>query len=108
MVCKKCKSEKYQKQIQHPVTDLKIELLVKIVNKFKLYTIFATGSEFSSDCNKSNVSYEQQKSYISQFFGTVALTTQPRFYLFKFSNRNTKNTSGGCEMCLELTVGAPE
>ena len=67
MVCKKCKSEKYQKQIQHPVTDLKIELLVKIVNKFKLYTIFATGSEFSSDCNKSNVSYEQQKSYIMVF-----------------------------------------
>ena len=68
MVCKKCKSEKYQKQIQHPVTDLKIELLVKIVNKFKLYTIFATGSEFSSDCNKSNVSYEQQKSYIMVFW----------------------------------------
>ena len=36
MVYKKCKSEKYPKQIQHPMTDLKMELLVKIVNKFKL------------------------------------------------------------------------
>ena len=48
------------------------------------------------------------KRVTSWFFGTVALTTQPISYLFKFNNRNTKNTSGGCEMCLELTVGAPE
>ena len=68
--------EKYPRQIQQPITDLKMELLVKIVNDFKLQTIFAkkhhfrcvTGSEFASDCNKSNVSYEQKKSYITVFW----------------------------------------
>ena len=28
--------EKYPRQIQHPVTDLKMELLAKIVNDYKL------------------------------------------------------------------------
>ena len=32
----KCKSEKYFRQIHHPVTDLKMELLAKIVSDFKL------------------------------------------------------------------------
>ena len=36
--------KKYARQIQHPVTDLKIELLVKIINDFKLSTIFAKSS----------------------------------------------------------------
>ena len=52
--------EKYPRQIQHPVTDLKMELLARIVNDFKLYTIFAkkhhfrcaTGSEVASDYHK--------------------------------------------------------
>ena len=48
--------KKYPKHTQHPVTDLKMELLV-----------FA-GSEFASDYHKSNVSYEQQKSYITVFW----------------------------------------
>ena len=67
--------KKYPKQIQHPVADLKMELLAKIVNDLKLWTTFAKkhhcrcaiGSEFASDYNKSNVSYEQQKSYITIF-----------------------------------------
>ena len=40
----KCKSEKYSKQIQHTAIDLKMELLVKIVNDFKLQTNFAKRS----------------------------------------------------------------
>ena len=52
--------KKYPRQIQHPVTNLKMELLARIVNDFKLYTIFAkkhhfrcaTGSEFASDYHK--------------------------------------------------------
>ena len=68
--------KKYPRQIQHPVTDLKMELLAKIVNDFTLLTVFAkkhhfrcvTGSEFASGYHKSNVSYEQQKSYITVFW----------------------------------------
>ena len=36
--------KKYPRQIQHPVIDLKMELLCKIVSDFKLQTIFAKGS----------------------------------------------------------------
>ena len=35
-VYNKCKLKKYPRQIQHRVTDLKMELLVKIVNDCKL------------------------------------------------------------------------
>ena len=57
--------------IQYPATDLKMELLVKIVNDFKLSTIFVknhyfkfvAGSEFAPDYNKSNVSYETKELY---------------------------------------------
>ena len=31
------------------------------------------------------------KRAISRFFGTIALTNKPRFYLFKINNRNAKN-----------------
>ena len=48
------------------------------------------------------------KRAISQYFGTVALTTQPRFYLFKVNDRNTKNTRARCGMCLKLTVKTPD
>ena len=66
----------YPRQIQHPVTDRKMELLAKIVNHFKQQTISAkkhhfrcvTDSEFASNYHKSNVSYEQQKSYITVFW----------------------------------------
>ena len=55
--------KKYPRQIQHPMTDLKMELLVKIVSYCKLQTIVTkkhhfrcvTGSEFASGYNKSNV-----------------------------------------------------
>ena len=35
-VYNKCNLKKYPRQIQHPVTDFKMELLAKIVNDFKL------------------------------------------------------------------------
>ena len=38
------KLKKYLRLIQYPVTDLKMELLVKIVIGFKLLTIFAKRS----------------------------------------------------------------
>ena len=48
-----------------------MELLIKIVNDYKLYYFCkkidlscVTGSEFTSDYNKSIVFYEQQKGYI--------------------------------------------
>ena len=77
--------KKYLRQIQHPVIDLKMELLVKIANDFKLWIIIAKRSIL----DVSQVLYEQQKSYIN-VFGTVTLTTQPRCSLFKVNNRNTK------------------
>ena len=61
--------KKYQRQIQHPVIDLKMELLVKIVNDSKLQTCkkhhfrCVTGFGFASDYNKSNNFYEQQVLY---------------------------------------------
>ena len=48
------------------------------------------------------------KRALSRFCGTVALTTEPRFYLLKVKNRNIKNTRASCEMFLELTERAPE
>ena len=36
--------KKYPKQIRHPVIELKMELLIKIVNDFKLETIFTKRS----------------------------------------------------------------
>ena len=48
------------------------------------------------------------KRAISWFFGTVTLTTQPEFYLFKVNNRSTKNTRARYEMCLKLTITTPE
>ena len=76
--------KKYPRQIQHHVTDLKMELLVKIVNDCKLQTIFTKkrhfrcGSEFSSDYNKS-VFLANNKRLISSFSGTLALTTYRDF-----------------------------
>ena len=74
--------EKYPRQIQQPTPDLKMELLVKIVNDFKLQSIFAkkhhfrcvTVSEFASDCNKS-MFLTSKKRAISRFFGMVAVIT---------------------------------
>ena len=60
--------KKYQRQIQHPVIDLKMVLLVKIVNDSKLFARKhhfrgVTDSDFASDYNKSNTFYEQQLLY---------------------------------------------
>ena len=63
-------------------------------------------SEFASGYNKSNISYEQEKSYIA-VFGMSTLTTLPGFYLFKVKNRNTKNTRARCETYLKLKVRTP-
>ena len=48
------------------------------------------------------------KRAISRFFGVVAPTTQPRFYLFKGNNGKTQKTRLRREMCLKLTVRIPE
>ena len=78
--------KKYARQIQHHVTDLKMELLVKIVSDCKLQTIFAkkrhficvAGFEFASYYNKS-MFLANNKRLISPLFGTVALTTYRDF-----------------------------
>ena len=48
------------------------------------------------------------KKTVSWFCGTMAFTTQTKFDLFKVNNRNTKHTRARCEICLKLTVKAPE
>ena len=48
------------------------------------------------------------KRALSRFFGTVALTSQPRFYLYRFNQRKTRNTGARSEMCLKLTVKVSE
>ena len=45
---------------------------------------------------------------ISWLFGSVTLTSQPGFYLFKVNNMNSKNTRTKREMCLKLTVKTPK
>ena len=66
--------KKYPKQIQYPVTDLKMELLAKLLTNLncKLFsqksTRCVTFSEFASDYHKSNAFYEKQKSYITVFW----------------------------------------
>ena len=111
----KCKSKKCPKQIQHPIIDLKMEFLFKLVHNFKLYTILVKSSildvpqVLTSSLTTINQTFiTNNKSVISQFFRTVALPAQPGFYLFKVNNRNTKNTRARYEMCLKLTVRTPE
>ena len=65
----------------------------------KIQFLCATGSKFAFENNFTN-----NKRAISWFFGTVTPTTQPKFYLFKVNNRNTKNNRVRCELCLKLTV----
>ena len=79
----------YPRQIQHPVIYLKMELLIKIVNDFKLQTNFAKRpsldvSQFLS--SPLNASYKQQKSYI-MVFGTLAFTAQPGFCMFQVNKK---------------------
>ena len=80
----KCKSEKYLRQIQDPVRDLKMELHVKIVNDFKLETIFAKSNildvlqVLSSVLTTINQTFLTNKIAVSRFFVHF-----PRFFLPK-------------------------
>ena len=80
-----------------------MELLVNIVNNFKLQTIFAKSS--ISDVSQvlsfpltaiNQMFLTNNKTAISRSSGTVTLTTQPGFYQFQVNNRNTKNTESRC------------
>ena len=75
--------------MRHPVIDLKMELLVKIVNEFKLYTSFAKRSTLDVPQVLSSplttiyqMFFTNNKRAMSRFFGAVTLTNQPGFYLF--------------------------
>ena len=67
--------KKYRMQVQHFVIDPKMELFVKIVNDFKLYTIFAKRSildvsqALSSPLATINqmIFYQKQKNYTTVF-----------------------------------------
>ena len=89
-----------------------MKLIVKVVNDFKVQTIFAKRSildvsqvlSFPSLTAINQTFFTNNKCAISRLFGTVTLTTPPGFSLFKSNNRNAKNTRARCEMCLKLTV----
>ena len=90
--------KKYRRQTQYCVIDLKMELLVDIVNDFKLETIFAKISilDVSQVLSMSLTTINRKfftnyKRAISRFFRTVTLTTQPGIYLLRANNKNTKN-----------------
>ena len=102
-----------QRRFQHPVidfnmelTDLNMELIIKIVNDFKQYTIFAKGSILDVSQAFQRF-YEQQKNYIT-VFGTVSPTTLFGFYMFKVNDRNTENTRARCITCLKIIVRTPK
>ena len=55
--------------------------------------------------NRKKKQKKKQQQIANQgFFGTVAVTTQTGFYLFKVNNRSTKNTGVRCKMYLKLIV----
>ena len=112
----KCESEKVHTANSAPeVIDLKMELLIKIVNDFKLYTNFAKSPSLDvpqilgpslTIINQMFLTNNKKSSIM--VFGTVAFTTQLGFCLFQVNNRNTKNTRARCEMCVKLTIMTPE
>ena len=74
-------------QIQHPLTDPKMELFAKLLTtlNFKLFSrksiILDVSEVLSSSLSTINQMFlTENKRVISRFFGTVALTTWPRFY----------------------------
>ena len=74
-----------------------MKLLIKTLNDLKLHTIFAKRSTLyvfqvlSSTLTTTNQTFlTNQKRNVSPIFGTVALTTQPGFYLFIVNNSKTK------------------
>ena len=111
----KYKSEKIPEADSAPRIDLKMELLLKIFNDFKLYANFAKSYildvplVLSSPLTTINQTFlSNNKIAISRFSRRVALTTHPGFYLFKVSNRKTKNNGTRREMSLKLTGKTPE
>ena len=101
---------KYPRQIHNPVIYLKMKLLIKTLNDLKLCTIFAKRSTLyvfqvlSSTLTTTNQTFlTNQKRNVSPIFGTVALTTQPGFYLFIVNNSKTKSTRARYDICLKLT-----
>ena len=70
---------KYPKKIQHPVIDRKMGVL----------SIFDVSQALCLLLTTINQTFFYKRA-ISRFFGTVALTDKPGFYLFKFNGRNTK------------------
>ena len=75
--------KKYARQIQHHVTDLKMELLAKIVNdciNYKLFsqksTILDVSQVLSSPLTTINQTFlTNNKRAVSRFIGMVALNT---------------------------------
>ena len=111
----KYKSEKIPEADSAPRIDLKMELLLKIFNDFKLYANFAksyildVSLVLSSPLTTINQTFlSNNKIAISRFSRRVALTTHPGFYLFKVNNRKTKNNGTRREMSLKLTGKTPE
>ena len=69
--------KKHPREIQHPITDVKMELLPKIANAFNLKTflqktkkntILDASQVLGLPLTSINVSYKQQKSYITVFW----------------------------------------
>ena len=77
---------KCPKQIQHPVKDLKMELLLTVIINFKPQTNFAKRSILDMSqvlslalSTKNQTFFKNKKRAISWFFGMVTLTTQLGF-----------------------------
>ena len=69
--------KKHPREIQHPITDVKMELLPKIANTFNLKTflqkakkntILDASQVLGLPLTSINISYKQQKSYITVFW----------------------------------------
>ena len=95
--------------LQHPVIDLNMELLVKIVNDFKQQTVFVldVSQVLSLPLTKFfNVFLCFLRTTKELYHGFLErCLTQLGFYL---NDRNTKNTRARCEMCLKIIVRIPE
>ena len=121
-VYNKCKSEKIPKADSAPRNILKWSFLSKLLTTLncKLFLRKSTILDVSQVPSSPTINtttilvtinqiiLRNNKRAISRFFGTIALTNKPRFYLFKINNRNTKNIRPRCEICLELTVSTTE
>ena len=78
--------KKYPRQIQHPITNLKMEPLIKLFTTLncKVFSEKSTILDVSQVLNSPLTTINQMfltnnKRAISQFFETVVITTKPRF-----------------------------